>query len=120
MHGILADENFNEDLLRQLIPKIPDVMVLRAEEVGLRRTADEVVLQWAAERDLVVISHDVQTMVGHAYDRVAHGLLMPGFVIVPWRLSIGVSLRDLETLITLLPSDQWTNQVRYVPLSPGG
>ena len=43
----LADENFNNDILRALFRASRDLDIVRAQDVGLTGAADETVLTWA-------------------------------------------------------------------------
>ena len=47
----LADENFNNDILRALIRGKAGIDVVRAQDVGLTGSDDEALLAWAAEQD---------------------------------------------------------------------
>ena len=42
----LADENFNNDILRALLRRSPDVDVVRAQDAGLTGVDDEALLAW--------------------------------------------------------------------------
>lgn len=60
----LADENFNNDILRALRRRSPSIDIVRAQDVGLTGVDDEAVLAWAAEQDRVLLTHDVSTITG--------------------------------------------------------
>ena len=47
----LADENFNNDILRALFRRKPGIDVVRAQDAGLTGSDDEALLAWAAEQD---------------------------------------------------------------------
>lgn len=78
----LADENFNNHLFRILRIRLPECDVIRAQDIGLAMTPDDVVLEWAAQADRVVLTHDADTMAGFAYDRVRMGQPMPGVIVI--------------------------------------
>jgi hypothetical protein len=44
MIRLLADENFNNDIARALVRRMPDSNVVRAQDIGLRDVEDERVL----------------------------------------------------------------------------
>jgi len=113
---LAADENFNNDIVRGLIRRKPDVDVVCIQEVGLAGADDPAVLEWAAEQGRVVLSHDVSTLTKHAYDRVAAGLRMPGVFEVPNTLGIGRAIDDLLLLIECSLEGEWEGHVRYLPL----
>lgn len=78
------------------------------------RTPDPQVLEWAAAERRVLLTHDIQTMVGHAWERVRRGLPMPGVVVVGQELSIRVVLEQLEALAVASRDGEWEAQVLYV------
>lgn len=78
MLRFLADENFNNDILRGVKRRNPLADMLRVQDVDLSGVPDPVVLEWAAANQRVVLTHDVSTMTRHAYDRVREGKPMPG------------------------------------------
>jgi predicted nuclease of predicted toxin-antitoxin system len=55
----LADENFNNDILRALFRKNSGIDVVRAQDAGLTGIDDEALLAWAAEQNRVLLTHDV-------------------------------------------------------------
>ena len=78
------------------------------------RTPDPQVLEWAATEKRVLLTHDIQTMVGHAWERVRRGLPMSGVVIVSQELPIGAVLEQLEALVVASHEGEWEAQVLYV------
>ena len=73
MLQLLADVNFNGDIVRGLLLRQPDFAIVRAQDVGLDREEDPSVLAWAAENERIVVTHDRATMPDFAYNRVAQG-----------------------------------------------
>lgn len=117
MLRLLADENFNHDILRGLWRVAPNVDVVIAQQVGLGEQGDPAILAWAADADRVVLSHDINTMVGFAWQRVDAGQKMPGLLIVPKKMAIGAAVAELELIVQATEPSEWLNQVRYLPLS---
>jgi predicted nuclease of predicted toxin-antitoxin system len=78
MLSFAADENFNNDILRVLLRRKPDLDIVRVQDAGLTGADDPQVLEWAATQGRVLLTHDVSSITRHAYDRVAAGLSMPG------------------------------------------
>lgn len=70
MIKFLADENFDNDVIRGLLRKEASMDILRVQDVGLYGANDEMVLAWAAENERVLLTHDVRTITGFAYERV--------------------------------------------------
>jgi hypothetical protein len=75
------------------------------QDVGLRTADDHDVLAWAAAEGRILVTHDRETMVGFAYQRVEAGLPMPGvFVVRNQPHHIGAMVEDL--LLVVLCSSQ--------------
>ncbi len=70
MVRFLADENFNNQIVRGILRQSPDVDVVRVQDVGLSGADDPTVLAWAAQENRVVLTHDVATMITFAYERI--------------------------------------------------
>lgn len=60
MLRLLADENFNGDVVRALLLRQPDLDVVRVQDVGLAGIADLRILAWAAVNDRIILTHDVR------------------------------------------------------------
>ena len=62
MFRLLADENFRGNIIRGLIRRIPTLDVTRVQDEGLSGADDPSVLEWAADNDRIVLTHDLETM----------------------------------------------------------
>lgn len=116
MPRIVADENFKRAILRGLQRHIPDLDIVRAQQVGLVGADDPTLLAWAAAEGRVAFTHDRATLSHHAYERMAAGLPMPGVVDVRQSLPIGHAIEDILLLLQCSHDDEWADRVRYVPL----
>jgi hypothetical protein len=112
----LADENFNNDILRALFRRNPGIDIVRAQDAGLTGTGDEALLAWAAEHDRVLLTHDVSTITAHAYRRVMKGEPMPGVFEVSCDLLMRAAVDDILLLTECSSLGEWEGQVRYLPL----
>ena len=115
MPKFLADENFDGHVLREITRLLASFDVVRVQDVRLQGAKDEVILEWAAENDLVVLTHDVRTMTRHGRDRLAQGLLFPGMVVVKRTSAIGRIVKELEVLIACTNEDEWGNYIWFIP-----
>lgn len=102
--------------MRALLERMPGLDVVRVREVGLARAADPDVLAWAATEGRVLLTHDRDTMPGHAYERVRTGLPMPGVVEVPSNPAIAPTVDDLEVVLACSREGELEGQVVYLPL----
>jgi predicted nuclease of predicted toxin-antitoxin system len=113
---LLFDENFNNDILRGLLLRNPDLDIIRVQDVGLSGVDDRDILEWAASQGRILFTHDVQTMVDFAYERVAAGKPMPGVFEVKRGLAVGPIIDEILLLVECSLPNEWENQVRYLPL----
>lgn len=111
-----ADENFNNDIIRGLLRRKPDVDIVRVQDVGLSGADDSTVLEWAADEGRVLLTHDVSTITRYAYERVEASKSMPGVFEVPRGTPMGVIIEDLLLLTECSLENEWEGQVRYLPL----
>ena len=95
---LAADENFNGNIIRGLLRRRPDLSILRVQDVGLSGADDPTILAWATEEGRIVLTHDVETMIGFAYKRVAAGERMPGVFEVQLGTPIGIAIEDILLL----------------------
>lgn len=116
MIRFLADENFNNAILRGLRLRLPDLDIVRAQDVGLTGWDDPDLLEWAAREGRVLLTHDVATIPHFAYQRIEAGLSMPGVCEVTRGVAIGTAIEDLVLAAVYLSPEEWADQVRYLPL----
>ena len=111
-----ADENFNNDIIRGLLRRKPDVDIVRVQDVGLSSVGDPTILEWAADEGRALLTHDVSTITRYAYERVEAGKPMPGVFEVSRDIPMGVVIEDLILLTECSLENEWEGQVRYLPL----
>ena len=116
MIRLAADENFNNDILRGLIRRNADLDILRIQDVGLSGQDDPTVLEWAAQENRILLTHDVSTITEYAYQRVREGKPMPGVFEVGRGVSIGKAIEDILLLAEYSLANEWEGQIRYLPL----
>ena len=75
---------------------------------------DPDVLEWAAQEGRILLTHDVQTMVGYAYERVKAGLPMPGVIEVKKNPAIGKIIEELHVFIECAEPEDFENQVLFL------
>jgi len=113
---LLFDENFDNDIVRGLQRRNPNLDLIRVQDVGLRSADDPTILEWAANQGCVVFTHDVKTMANFAYERIEAGKPMPGLFEVKRSLPLGQVIEDILLLAECSLPDEWENKVVYLPL----
>lgn len=116
MLRVLADENFNNNIVRGLRRRNPNIDIVRVQDIGLSGVDDPTLLEWAATEQRVLLTHDVATITHFAYDRVRNGNHMPGVFEVSRDVPIGTAIEDLLLIIECSLDGEWEGQVRYLPL----
>jgi hypothetical protein len=116
MLQLVADENFNNDIVRGLLRRRPELDIVRLQDVGLSGADDPTVLEWAARQGRVLLTHDVSTITRYAYDRVRVGRPMAGVFEVSRNVPIGRAIEDILLLAECSLDGEWEGQVRYLPL----
>jgi hypothetical protein len=112
----LADENFNNDIVRGLLRRRPDFDIVRVQEVDLGGADDPAVLDWAAQEGRILLTHDVNTVTKFAYERVTAGLAMSGVIEVRRNIPLSVVIEDLLLIAEASSPEEWENGVGYLPL----
>ncbi|MBC8265255.1 MAG: DUF5615 family PIN-like protein, partial [Anaerolineales bacterium] len=103
-------------IVRGLWRRKPELDIVRIQDVGLSGADDPTVLEWAAREGRVLLTHDVTTMTGYAYERVRAGQPMPGVFEVSRAVPIGLAIEDILLLAECSLEGEWEGQVRYLPL----
>lgn len=98
MVALAADENFNNDILRGLLRRKPDLDIVRVQDAGLSGADDRTVLEWAARENRVLVTHDVSTITFHANERIREGKRMPGVFEVSRSVPVKAAIEDLILL----------------------
>ncbi|MGB5631446.1 MAG: DUF5615 family PIN-like protein [Waterburya sp.] len=116
MVRFLADENFNNQIVRGIFRQNPDIDLIRVQDVDLSGADDPTVLAWAAEKGRIVLTHDVATMTTFAYQRIQAGLSMPGLFEVNRRVPVGLAIEEIILIAECSIEGEWEGQVRFLPL----
>ncbi|MFL5805878.1 MAG: DUF5615 family PIN-like protein [Roseiflexaceae bacterium] len=116
MLRLAADENFNNDIVRGIIRRNPQIDVVRVQDAGLAGADDPTVLAWSAQTQRVLLTHDAATITYYAYERVRAGQAMPGVFEVRRGVSLGQAIEDILLIAECSLEGEWDGQVRYLPL----
>jgi hypothetical protein len=117
----LADHNFNFDIVRGArrrgVERSVPVDIVIALDMGLAAADDPALLEWAAAQKRIVLTRDVNTLVGFAWDRVREGRIMPGVFATRNNAPVGQVIEDLLILSECGTAGEWEGKVLYLPLS---
>jgi predicted nuclease of predicted toxin-antitoxin system len=113
---IFADNNFHRAILLGVIQRIIDIDVETARQAGLETASDEVILEYAATQNRVLLTHDAASMTVAAYNRLQQGKSSPGVIIVPQYLNIGRAIDEIATVLVASLPGELENRVIWLPL----
>lgn len=111
-----ADENFNYNIVRGLLRRKSDLNIIRIQDVGLSGKGDATVLEWAAQKNRILLTHDVTTITKYAYERTNDGLPMPGVFEIKMNSPLGDIIDDIILLADYSYENEWEGQIIYLPL----
>jgi hypothetical protein len=115
MLRLVSDEDVHDDIIRGLRRREPTLDIVRALDVGLDHTPDPIILAWAATHGRVLITGDLNTMVGFAWGRVQSAQPMPGVLALLENKAIGRVIDDILLVATCAAPDDVKDQVLYIP-----
>jgi Domain of unknown function (DUF5615) len=116
MIRLLADENFDNRIIRGVRRENEAIDIVRVQDTEIYQADDPTVLAWAAEQNRVLMTHDISTIPKYAYERVAEGQTMSGVIAVHLGSSIGEVIEDIVLLVGTSEAKDIENQVVYLPL----
>lgn len=112
----LADENFDGAVFRGLVRHLPDLDLVRVQDVGLTAADDPSILEWAAREGRILLTHDRRTMPGYAYRMMADGKKLAGMIVMKPNLPVGQIIADIELIEACSTSEDWVDKVIDLPL----
>ena len=115
MLKFIADENFDNTIVRGLFRRNLKLDIVRVQDVGLSGKDDPTVLEWAAQEGRILLTHDVATITRYAYDRVRQNQPMPGVIEISTDAAIGRVIEDILVLVECSQEGELEGQVQYLP-----
>ena len=115
MLRLATDEDVHGDIFRRL-RREPDLDVVRVQDVGYAQTPDPIILEWAAAERRVLVTGDLNSMVGFAWGRVRTGQPMVGVLALLDNRGVGRVINDILLVARCYTVDEMKDQVWYVPL----
>lgn len=117
MLRLLTDEHIHRAVPRGMKARMPDVDVVRTQDVGLMATDDRLILAWAAEQNRVLVTRDRGSIPAFVDERLRRGEPVAGVILVRERLPIGRLIDELLIIAACTFEDELRDRIEYVPLS---
>ena len=111
-----VDENFNGKIVRGLLRRLPIIDIVRIQDTVVYQADDPDVLEWAANENRILFTHDIRTMAVFATQRIKQDLPMPGLFQAAQTAAINQIIEDMILLATISNEGEWEGQIRYLPL----
>ena len=116
MLRLASDADVHGEIIRGLRRRMPEIELVRAQDVLPEGTLDPDVLAWAAQENRILITNDRNTMIGFAYQRVAAGELVPGLIVTTNDQAIGSAIDDILLIAELMLEDEVRDRlIVYLP-----
>lgn len=112
----LADHDLNDHIVIGVRRHDPLIEFTRVHDLGISDQPDREILEYADRHGLIIVSHDVNTMPAEAYARLADGETIAGLFMVQQTSPVGVIIEDLLLIWSTSESEEWRNQVCFLPL----
>lgn len=115
MLRLLSDENFNGNIVRGLFLRQPNLDLLRVQDVNLLNVDDPEILEWAANNNRILLTHDRATMPDFAYERLSRNQSMAGMFVISDRMAVRQAIDDLLLIADVTEQTEWKSQILYLP-----
>ena len=112
----LTDEDIKSAIVEGVRRRLPNLDIVRVQDVGLRTFRDPRVLEFAANESRILITHDVSTMKGFAIVRIIAGNPMPGLIEFGQDFPIGRAIDEIVLVAECSNMSEWTNRIVRLPL----
>jgi hypothetical protein len=110
-----ADADFNAEIRAGVVRREPRIDFQTAEDADLRRLPDSEVLEFAAQQNRILVTHDHRTMPKHFADFILHHS-SPGVFIIAQTISVRMVIEELLLIWTASESAEWRNLIVELPL----
>src|SRR3990172_9986178 len=111
----LADEDLRGSIVGAVCRMAPTLEIVTIVEENLSSATDEEVLEFAWEHELLVVSHDVNTMKSFAKQRIADGRGIHGLFLVPQRRVIRTVAESLVLIWEASEFEEWRGENVFFP-----
>lgn len=111
-----ADHDLNEVIVDGVCRREPAVSFVRLRDLGLAHSSDDAVLAFAARENLIVVSHDVNTMSAAAFARINGGEPMAGLLLAHQRTPVAGIIESLILIWSASDAGEWAGRVEFLPI----
>ena len=109
-----ADADLNEDIVKGVLRREPEIDFRTATSAGLRGLSDHGVLALAAQDRRVLVSHDRKTM-PHAFAQFIGARTSPGLFLVSQKTDLLIVIESILLAWNASDAEEWGNRVVAIP-----
>ena len=109
-----ADADLRVPIIKGLKRREPSVDFATAHETGLAGLNDREVLELAASKGRVLVSHDVSTM-PEEFSRFIQEQTSPGVILISQELSYREAIEGLLRVWSTTEAEDWENALSFLP-----
>ena len=111
----LMDENIGPTLARGLLRVKPDLDIVLGY-LMFPGMSDPDLIEWATENNYILITRDINTLVGFAYQRIEKNIPTTGVFVLRKEAQLAEIIDHLLLIASASQTDEWVDQVNYIPL----
>ncbi len=112
----VTDEDVHGPIIHAVRRLEPSLEIVRAFDIGLSHVDDSVILDYAMNNGLLVVSHDVNTIKAAAERRIAAGQGVSGlFIVLQGRPTPAVA-ESLVLIWAVSQAEEWRDRIAFLPL----
>lgn len=115
----LLDEHVNPRLRKALKQQAPDLIVWRIGDAGAPalNSLDPDILRWCEANNFSLVTNNRASMPVHLQDHLAAGRHVPGIFVLNPKMTMGETALELALIWEATEPDEYTDQLRYLPVS---
>lgn len=112
----LADEDMRFDIISAVRRIEPTIEIQTILEIGKSGMPDGDVLELAHSSDLLLLSHDVNTLKAEAENRIGDGRGIKGVFMIPQSRPTRIIVESIIMIWAATAHEEWANRIVYLPL----
>ena len=116
MIRFLADENFNNHIVRGIKLRNKNIDIMRLQDIGLSGADDPTVLKYALKKHRILLAHDLETIPRFAYKRIHAGQEIPAIILVKKELLIALVIDEILLIYECCDEIELTGKIFYLPI----
>jgi hypothetical protein len=112
----MFNEHIDPAIARALLRLKPDLTIILTG-AELSGTSDPDLLDYATTNKCILVTRDVNTLIGFAYEHIASRIHAEGVFVLRQNSSVGQVVQDLLLVAEASRLEEWVNLLTFIPLS---